>query len=262
MEEKDLGPVFALMAPEEVPPHADLLQRARAQGRRARRFRTALTASGAGVVVLAVGGAIALGTTGPGRGTGDGAGITAAGGGSGPGTPASSTPARPSTPTTAPDKPRGPEDHSPLSQAALSAFEAALPAGSHVIDAHAYGRSSDLIPAYVAEIDVAEGNGQRYTIGVTATRDVPVRARQCPAPEVCGDAKLDGDAVWWVADPPRSTSDDGTMEAGFFSVADPAAHSHLLFSLTTHDPGLPMVDILQHIALNQQLAPALAAAIK
>lgn len=262
MEEKDLGRVFALAAPEEVPPHADLRHRARARGRRARRFRTALTASGAGVAVLAVGGAIALGTTGPGRDTGGTAVTSAADGGSGPGPVAAITPTRPAAPATAPGKPRGPEDHSPLSQAALTAFEAALPAGSHVTGAHPYGRSSGLVPMYVAEIDVTDKNGHAYRIGVTATRDVPDRPRPCPSPDVCGDITLDGDAAWWLYSPPSTSGDDPNYWTDFFSVDDPAGHRQFLFSIGTADRDTPMADVLKTVGLNQNLAPALAAAIR
>ncbi|MEZ0113694.1 hypothetical protein ABH920_007728 [Catenulispora sp. EB89] len=255
---EDIEHWLAAAAPEEVPVLVDLHHRARALGRRRRTHRRALAAGGVGVTTAAVVTAVlVVGHAGP---------ATAPG-------PATTTQTSTAPTNLMPSKPLPEimgsplEDDRPAAQAAVKAFEAALPAGSTLKYAKAYVGNPAVGPVpesvFGIMLDVVEPSGRAYNLQVDVGQN-PFKADwDCDKPIQCGDARFLGLAAQWQSSRASAPTWDGEFDT-VFTIRDlTSTHYNFGFRADNKDLSkLPDPQELRTIGLNEKLGAALVAAFK
>ena len=285
MEEKDVGKVFAALAPETVPTVGGMQERARALGRRQRRRRAAMTGGGAGIALAGVVGAVVtLGGFGAGDGSGAGhaapvssgsGGQAAQGsggmGGSAPSKPLessdgsnlSSPPTAPWSPPTSPGQPPHtfpPLVHNPAADAeVLAAIKAALPAQDQDKPTLYRAAGTPKDSSYGAEYNWgprSDGVTLGVSVGPLSTvKGTPTTCQSDPAHCTTGTATLHGDPVTW------EYTYGGAGGTDLIIYDDKAKINYLLAASGTDASKLPGLAELKDVGLNEQVASALLAAI-
>lgn len=253
---EDIEHWLAAAAPEEVPVVVDLHHRARALGRRRRTRHRVLAAGGAGVTTAAVvAAAFVVGHASPGIAPGP---VTA--------TTTTTAPA-----TAIPSKPLGTdpgsplEDDRPTAQAAIKAFEAALPAGSTVTNAKAFvdnPKASFSGSGFGILLHVAEPSGRAYNLQVNVSYNPYGESWDCDRPIQCSDARFLGHAAQWQLTPPGKPDHSGSSGTTF-TIRDLTTNYDFGFRADNNDLSkLADPQELRTIGLNEKLGEALLAAFK
>jgi hypothetical protein len=263
MQEEDLGRVLTAAMPDEVPVVTDLHHRARSLGKRKRMHRTALTAGGTGVAVVAMAGmALAVGGAGQGGGSESAAHPAAV-------TTPSTTGAEAVTTTDAAHA-AGSDAAGKHSTEVLEAVKAVLPAGDVVKQDQYTAAAGKAVESLV----VAKPGGEQFTLTVAAGPSDGSGA-SCPAGVPCttGTGRLRGHDAGWAffeqfdGTAPTKPARSGTTtevragtDAEGLGIVDQAGGYGVVLTSTGKAPDLPTLDQLKHVGLNDSVVTALLAA--